>query len=116
MTTETTNRFANPHPVTGLEIVFSGDTDKLLPRMDEIPEEFKRRSNKWVEVVSTWFFAGLKNDKWTPKPGIDQQAALAHIKACIGSLKPDHEHKRAGCAYLLSLWFDDVTYERAREW
>jgi len=53
--------------------------------------------------------------KYLPKEGIDPQMAFRHIKACLGDWGPKHEHKFAGCAYLLSLWFDDVEWERARK-
>jgi hypothetical protein len=107
-----TNRFEKPHQVTALDVALCGNVDRLLPPMSEIPDEFKRTHGKWVDVVSTWFFCGLRNAKWTPKAGINTGEALAHVKACMGSFAPAHEHKEAGCAYLLSLWFEDVKYER----
>ncbi len=100
--------------VTDLDIVFGGRAMELLPPYSEIPEEFRDGRTKWNKVVSDWFFCGLKNCKWVPKEGIDTGKALRHIKAILGSFEPKHEHKEAGCAYLLSEWFEDVTYERAK--
>jgi hypothetical protein len=99
--------------IQDLDGIFGGDINmsKLLPSMDSIPEEFKRwPGGKWNKVVSDWFFCGLKNAKWVPKPGINTSKALDHIFAIMVSFEPKHEHKEAGCAYLLSEWFDDVTY------
>jgi hypothetical protein len=31
-----------------------------------------------------------------------------HLKAIMGSFQPKHEHKTAGVAYLMSLWFEAV--------
>jgi hypothetical protein len=100
--------------VTGLDLAFGGDMKKLLPAYNDIPEEFRRGRTKWNKVVSDWFFFGLKNANWVPKDGVDQNKALSHVKAIMGSWDPSHEHKEAGCAYLLSEFFNDVKYERAK--
>jgi hypothetical protein len=97
--------------VNMLDTVFCTKAMEILPPMSDIPEEFKRHhGTKWNKVVSDWFFLGLKKCKWTPKPGVDTNKALAAVTACIGDWSPQHEHKEAGCAYLLSEWFEDVTY------
>jgi hypothetical protein len=105
-----------PAEVTGMEMVVGGDMKKLLPPYTEIPQEFHMGSRgKWNRFVSDWFFCGLKDLKVTPKAGIDQGKALRHIKAIMASWEPQHEHKEAGCAYLASLWFEDVQYNLAKE-
>jgi hypothetical protein len=83
-----------------------------MPKYQGIPDEFKNRNNKWTTVVSDWFFNGLHNVKWTPKDGVETGKALTHIKAIMASYEPEHEHKESGCAYLLSEWFKDVTYNK----
>lgn len=107
-------KWAQPEALDAVDVAFPSGTLRLLPLMSEIPQEFKNETSRWCRVVSDWFFLGLKNAVWTPKAGVDTQQALRHIQACIGSYEPSHEHKEAGCAYLLSLWFDDVKYERAK--
>jgi hypothetical protein len=100
-----------PQSVSDVEIAFATDVSKLLPVWEDIPEEFKRSlGTRWNKVFSDWFFHGLKDAKWQPKPGVDVDMALRHLKACMGSFEPKHEHKEAGCAYLMSQWFDDVSY------
>lgn len=100
--------------VTVVDVNFGGDIKKLLPAYNDIPAEFKRYSGtKWNNVVTDWFFCGLKNCVWTPKPGIDTKKALAHIAAVMASFDLKHEHKEAGCAYLMSEFFEDVTYDKA---
>lgn len=103
-----------PVEVNDVEIAFGGNMEKLLPSMEEIPEEYKNGSNKWNKVVGDWFFYGLKSCKWEPKEGIDTKDAINHIKAIMSSFDPKHEHKEAGCAYLLSYFFNDVSYEKAK--
>lgn len=100
--------------VDALDAIFCTKALAILPPMKEIPDDFKHDGNRWVKVVSDWFFFGLKKVKWTPKPGVDQKAALLAVAACMGDFSPSHEHKKAGCAYLLSEWFDDVTYQRGK--
>lgn len=78
-----------------------------LPNWDEIPEEFKRDENPFARAASTWFFQGLPDGALVAKPGIDQTMALGHLSAVLRSFEPKHEHKEAGVAYLMSLWFEE---------
>ena len=94
--------------VDGRSMAFSGDMKKLLPAWDDIPTDFKDWNNKWSRIIAQWFFRGLDGATFMPKKGVDQKKALAHIQAILQSWEPKHEHKTAGCAYLLSEWFDDV--------
>ena len=100
--------------VFDLDIAFPANVSHLMPAYEDIPREFKHGSGKWNRLVSDWFFCGLKNLQLVPKDGTDQTKALRHIKAIIGSFEPKHEHKEAACAYLLSQWFSDATWERAK--
>ena len=125
------------HPIpelTTLDVVFPTKAMDILPPYDAIPPEFKASgfsscngevrymshlpgvviNAKWLNVVNDWFFHGLKKAKWTPKPGVDKAKALAAVQACLGDWGPSQEHKEAGCAFLLSEWFDDVSYEKAK--
>lgn len=100
--------FSKPMDVTNVEIVFGGNIDKLMPSYKDIPDEFKCDS-KWPGIVAKWFFTGLPSDTdFFPKEGVDLKKAINHIMAILVSFAPKHEHKQAGCAYLLSLWFDDI--------
>lgn len=100
---------------TDVELVFPTSVDGLMPAYKDIPKEFRdwNSPGKWNKVMSDWFYKGLKNAKWKPKPGVDEAKALRHIKYILGSWEPKHEHKAAGVAYLLNEWFKDVTYETA---
>lgn len=100
--------------VSDVDMAFGGNVKKLVPSYSEIPDEFRRESSKWNKVVSDWFFYGLKDAEWKPKDGVDMQKALRHVKAVMGSWDLKHEHKEAGCAYLLSEFFDDVKYSRRK--
>lgn len=99
-----------PKTVDQLTMVFPAKVvGDYLPPYEEIPEEFKRTKTKWNHVVCEWFFKGLpKGTKFVPKEGIDRERALRHIQTCLGSFEPKHEHKEAGVAYLMSLWFEDI--------
>jgi hypothetical protein len=105
-----------PMDVEDREIAFGVGVARLMPRYDDIPREFKdwNGPGRWNKVVSDWFYRGLKDVEWVPKPGIDPQKALRHLKVIMGSWDPRHEHKEAAVAYLLSLWFEDVKYTPAK--
>lgn len=105
MSTET-KTFDQPTKVDALDAAFGGaNINDLLPPYDEIPEEFKQQTNKWVLWQQQWFFSGLERAP-KPKDGIDGNAAMRHLQAIQGSFDPKHEHKEAGVAYLASKWFE----------
>lgn len=91
---------------------FGRNINALLPAWDEIPKEFQDDRSRWNKVASDWFFCGLRNAMWKPKVGIDTREALAHVSEIMASWEPKHEHKEAGCAYLLSEFFEDVKYDK----
>jgi hypothetical protein len=95
-----------PKEISGAEIAFGpSKISDYLPAMAEIPKEFHRSSNDYVRIVSSIFFSGGSVANWVAKPGIDKKVALNHFRAVLGSFAPKHEHKEAGCAYMLSEWF-----------
>lgn len=101
--------------VDKVDVVFSGQKAlEIMPKMKDIPKDFPNR-RKWGQVMNDWFFNGLKNAKWTPKAGVDQGKALAAIATVMRSFAPKHEHKQAAVAFMLSEWFEDVTYETAKK-
>lgn len=105
--------FSKPKNINDATLAFPAKVvGELLPLWDEIPNEFKRyRANVWVETQIDWFFKGLpKNVKFYPKEGINPEVAFKHLLACQRSFEPKHEHKEAGVAYLMSLWFDKIEY------
>jgi len=98
-----------PQEVTDVELAFGGRIKELLPPYEDLPEEFQRFKTDWNRIISKWFFDGLpKNTNFIAKDGINAEKALRHIAAVLRSFEPKHEHKEAGCAYLLSLWFKEV--------
>lgn len=102
-----------PVQVSGLDIAFGGNVRNLMPPMEEIPAEFtKFNGTKWNRVFGDFFYYGAKDIKWIAKEGIDSTAASRHVRAIIGSFEPKHENKEAACAYLMSLWFDDIQYTK----
>jgi hypothetical protein len=79
---------------------------ELLPAWSDIPDEFKGfPGNAWAQTAERWFFDGGRVS-CTAKPDIDIRHAYRHLDAILRSWDPQHEHKIAGVAYLLSLWFE----------
>lgn len=102
-----------PQKVDDIDLAFPANALKLMPNMEDIPEEFKDGHTKWNRLFSDWFFFGLSSLKRTVREGIDQVQAERHIHVVMGSFEAQHEHKEAAVAYLLSLWYeDDVTWEK----
>jgi hypothetical protein len=107
-------RWAQPTPVTDLDIAFgaAGRLDKLLPAIEEIPEEFQRHNGTpWNAIQARWFFHGLPvGVQFKAKEGIDPEKVFRHLRAIQGSYACKHEHKEAGIAYLMSLWLVEVVF------
>jgi hypothetical protein len=104
-----------PIEVSDIELAFGGDMEKLLPAWDDIPSEFKKGETKWNQLFNSIFFRGEAPGTISPVEGIDPMKAGRHIRAIMSSFQPKHEHKEAGCAYLMSLWFQDWNPEDKEE-
>ena len=104
----------NPQEIDDVTLAFPASIVSLMPNMSDIPEDINQRRSKWCRVTSDWFFCGLRNAKWRPKKGIDKIKALRHIGAILSSYEPKHEDKEAAVAYLLSQWFEDVSYKKGK--
>lgn len=97
--------------VTDMDIISGGNIEELLPPYDEIPIEFKLGRTKWNKLVTDWFFNGIEIHELISKEGIDPEKAFRHIQAIMSSFIPKHQHKEAGCAFLLNEFFEDIKYE-----
>lgn len=100
-----------PQQIDNLTLAFPGSVVDLMPPYSGIPEEFKNqnRPTKWNKVVSQWFFSGLPSGtEFVPLEGVSKQDAMRHLATIMRSWEPQHEHKEAACAYLMSQWFKDV--------
>lgn len=105
------NKWAQPQQVKDAMVAFPANVTRLMPTEQEIPKEFTRSGNTWVDFQQQWFFKGLRGAAFTMKPGVDQKAALRHLSTIQGSFEPRHEHKEAAVAYLASLWFEKVEHD-----
>lgn len=96
--------------VTDVEMIFGARIVHLMPAQKDIPAEFKKAgATKWERLADRWFARGLKGVELYPKDGIDLAKALRHLSTIMNSYEPQHEHKIAAVAYLMSQWFEDVT-------
>lgn len=102
------DKFDHPQEISDVLMAFPADITDLLPPMEEIPEEHKSWDNPWSKLTRKWFFSGLGKAYWSPRGDVDQETAIRHIQAILGSFAPKHEHKEAGVSYLLSRWFQGV--------
>lgn len=79
---------------------------KLMPTWVQIPPEFRHGKTPWNQFAAEWFFRGFSQWPFQPKPGIDHKAAVSQLNTIQRSFDPQHEHKDAAVAYLLSLWYE----------
>jgi hypothetical protein len=100
-----------PQPVSDEDVMFPGTVAHLMVPYAQIPDEFKRDRHPCVKIIEEWFYNGIKGgvDTWVAADGIDRALAIRHLKCIMRSFSPKHEHKTACVAYLLSIWFDEIT-------
>lgn len=113
-------KWDKPVVLSGLDVAFGAGHDlmeKVLPAWKEIPEDFtwnggsgKGEARQWIHKVEDWFYKGITALKVTMKEDVDPDVALRHLRCIIGSFEPKHEHKTAGAAYLMSLWYHRFDY------
>ena len=100
--------WTQPKEVDDLTLAFPARvTGTLLPEWDDLPVEFQQERSPFCRLANA-LFAGRPLDEfgdWELNDGIDPEALNRHIRACLGSFEPKHEHKIAGVGYLLSHWF-----------
>lgn len=100
-----------PQEIDEITFAYPAKVKNLMPEYKDIPDEFKHHTGKWNNIFSKWFFEGLpQGTAFFPKENIDPEKAMRHINTIMRSFEPQHEHKEAACAYLMSLWFDDVKF------
>lgn len=100
------------HEVTAVELAFPAHVLEFMPEWKDIPDEFKHGSTIENELVTQWFFGGVKHFRLIPREGVDGNKALDHIQMILGSYEPKHEHKEAACAFLLREWFSSIEYDK----
>lgn len=105
----TETQWAKPKPVSDLILAFSANViGEYLPLETEIPDDFYQCGNQYNRIVSKIFFGSTNGWDFLLKDGIDLTAFSRHIKVCLGSFEPKHEHKIAGVAYLFPLWCEEI--------
>lgn len=93
--------------LTQVDVIFGNI--KHLPPYDVIPDRFRNRSDPYVKFVAEWFFQGRTQEdmrRLKTRASVERGKALAAIKCVLGSFEPRHEHKEAGCAFMLHEWFE----------
>ncbi len=104
-----------PQPTDGTDRNFGVRFEQLhrfVPPYKDIPPEFRHptRPSHWVPFVERLFFEGGSFKHLKERPDVERAAAIGHIATVLRTINPNfgHEHKIAGCAYLCSLWFEEV--------
>jgi len=86
--------------ITDVEMAFS--TERLLPSMEDIPDEFKR-GNAYTELASAIFYGNpLPDLELEIQPGYTPEMLNRVVRSHLQSWAPKHEHKIAGVGYLIS--------------
>ena len=98
--------WTKPQPVSDVLFAFPANViGTLLPPEGEIPKELWDWNDFWHQMASQIFnFGTSKNIAWL-RSGLEPAEVVRHTDAVLRSFQPKHQHKIAGVAYLLSLWF-----------
>lgn len=88
--------------ITDVEVAFG--TTKLLPKMEQIPADFKERGDDLIyfQIVNSLFCGTpLPKGNVVFNEGFEQGKVVRAARAHIASWEPKHEHKTIGVAYML---------------
>lgn len=106
------NTLSNPPTVvetTKLDMAFPAQViGRLLPRLENIPDELKHGISEWPKWANHLFHKGGADIAMYPREGVDAEKAYLHAMCCLRSYEPKHEHKIAGVAYLLATFFEKI--------
>lgn len=106
---------------TDAERAFPANALEYMPEPEEIPKEFwsgrgfhSAKAEPWVDFAGSYCVGcvDIETVEFGRKDGIDGEAAFTQINAIARSFAPKHEHKEATVAWLLSMWFTDVKWEK----
>lgn len=99
-----------PRPVEDVMLAFPARViGSYLPPLDVIPDDFRERRGdavQWHRVADLLFADQPITDAPPFVTSHDPDLITRHATVCLRSFEPKHEHKIAGVAWLLSLWFD----------
>jgi len=96
--------------LTAADVAFPATVSHLMPKHGDIPRDHENR-DLWRKLFNDWFYSGLTSLNLQPRAGVNETAALRHVKCVMGSYEPKHEHKTAAFAWLMSQWFSGGTWE-----
>lgn len=88
--------------ITDVDLTFG--TTKLLPKTDNIPNDFRERGDDlpYFQVVNALFSGKpLVSGDVEFKDGFDPEKVVRVVRAHLASWEPKHEHKISGVAYML---------------
>jgi hypothetical protein len=92
--------------IKNVDIAFAGRVDGMLPPR---PIADYPRRRELETLVQDWFSSGLTKLTAKPREGVDGAEALAHLRYCMRSYEPKHEHKIEGVAFLINEWFEEFS-------
>jgi hypothetical protein len=94
-----------PPKLDDADVVFGGAL--YMPRMEDLPEEYRCERADACRVAEHLFFKGgrLSDYGYLCREDVDFGDALRAIKAVLGSFQPKHEHKIATVGWMIDKWF-----------
>lgn len=106
-----------PIEVDDATLAFPAHVGHLMPPDDE--PGYKDYRDNWhsgdswgFKLFEDWFYVGLSKLALFPKPGVDKDNAIRHIRAIMRSFEPQHEDKTAACAFLFEHWFESAEWTK----
>lgn len=105
-----------PAEVDDATLAFPAKVAHLIPFNEPGFGDYRENwhnSDSWgFKLFEDWFYTGLTKLELFPKPDIDKDKALRHIRAIMRSFQPQHEDKTAACAFLFEHWFERAEWTR----
>ena len=78
-----------PKEIDKIRAAFTANIADLMPTNEPGYADYRKnwthRKTWGFQLFNQWFYSGLTKLELKPKEGIDQKAALSHIRAIMGS-------------------------------
>ncbi len=96
-----------PHIFSDIDMAFPAHVVEHMPKMDEMPEAFRKGEHPACSVANGIFFGRWAGKKpgMVARDGVNPSDAWRHLHCIMSSFEPAHEHKEAAWGFLLNEWF-----------
>lgn len=100
---ELATSFEKPAVLQTSVVSFPDSIEHLVPKFEDIPDEFKDPMGPWMQFYQYWQWPGFSEQPLVKK-GLNSLQVWRHLSVINRSIELRRDHKSAAFAYLASKW------------